>query len=186
MTNYDASEQDILLDEFMLMLREVTKDGGNKRAAGLKPPWWKDPSHWKAVFSHINKYMHGEKHDKDSDAHPMVHGAWRMLAIAYQETKGKVDPALKRRQIPLSEDRLQLERAAEAASLAAVEPITPSQLDVIRKSAEILGFEGSRFGQPMREHLVEKGCTCLSSAQQWGWWLHPETCPYWASRGGRI
>jgi len=30
--------------------------------------------------------------DPDSRAHPLVHLAWRALAIAYQETEGRVDP----------------------------------------------------------------------------------------------
>lgn len=91
--SYDASEQDVLMREFMRMLRRTTKDGGRKRAAGLKPPWWKDKNHEPAIFSHLNKWKHGEKVDKDSGVHPLVHAAWRCLAIAYQETYGQVDPA---------------------------------------------------------------------------------------------
>jgi hypothetical protein len=74
------------------MLGSVTKDGGKKRASGEKPPWWVDGSHEAAMFSHINKWKHGEKADKDSGAHPLVHLAWRALAIAYQETQGQVEP----------------------------------------------------------------------------------------------
>lgn len=91
-TTYDASEQDILLDVFRTMLGDVTRDGGNKRAAGLKPPWWRDPAHEAAIFSHLNKWKHGEIADPDSGAHPLVHLAWRALAIAYQETYGRRDP----------------------------------------------------------------------------------------------
>jgi hypothetical protein len=90
---YDASEQDVLIGAFVTMLRSVTKDGGRKRAAGLKPPWWRDPDHEKAIWSHVNKWKHGEKVDKDSGVHPLVHLAWRALAIAWQETQGQVDPA---------------------------------------------------------------------------------------------
>lgn len=89
---YNRLEQDVVLETFTKMLREVTKDGGRKRAAGEKPPWWEDQSHEAAIFSHLNKWKHGEKVDKDSGVHPFVHLAWRALAIAYQETYGKVDP----------------------------------------------------------------------------------------------
>lgn len=91
---YDASEQDVLLDVFAAMLRSATKDGGAKRAAGTKPPWWCDDSHLPAVFSHLSKWYHGETTDSDSGASPWVHLAWRALALGYQETVGKVDPAL--------------------------------------------------------------------------------------------
>lgn len=96
--SYDASEQDVLMAEFVALLKSATKDGGKKRAAGLKPPWWRDQAHEPAIWSHINKWKHGEKFDKDSGAHPLVHGAWRMLAIAYQETYGQVEPANRRRE----------------------------------------------------------------------------------------
>jgi hypothetical protein len=84
---YDPSEQDELLDTFREMLKAATGDGGKKRAAGTKPSWKVDPSHLAAVFSHLNAYFHGEKVDPDSGAHPFVHAAWRMLAIAWQETE---------------------------------------------------------------------------------------------------
>ena len=89
---YDPTEQDALLDTFVALLKQVTRDGGRKRAAGAKPPWWKDKSHEAAMFSHLNKWKHGERTDKDSGAHPLVHLAWRALAIAYQESVGEVDP----------------------------------------------------------------------------------------------
>lgn len=89
---YDASEQDILLEVFTMLLRSTTRDGGRKRAAGLKPPWWQDPDHEPAIYSHLNKWKHGEKKDPDSGVHPLVHLAWRSLAIAYQETYGQVEP----------------------------------------------------------------------------------------------
>lgn len=91
---YDSSEQEVLLKEFTHMLWSVTRDGGKKRAAGIKPPWWKDPSHEAAIFSHLNKWKHGEKVDPDSNSHPLVHLAWRALAIAYQESYGQVDPQI--------------------------------------------------------------------------------------------
>ena len=91
--SYDPNEQDQLLEVFVTMLKAVTKDGGVKRARGEKSPWWKDDSHLPAIFSHLNKYMHGEKIDRDSGAHPFVHLAWRCLAVAYIEQYGKWDPA---------------------------------------------------------------------------------------------
>jgi hypothetical protein len=69
------------------MLRVATGDGGRKRAAGEKPSWKVDQEHEAAVWSHISKWKHGEKHDADSGAHPLVHLAWRALAIAWQEMK---------------------------------------------------------------------------------------------------
>ena len=89
---YDPKEQDILMLEFQHMLRSATRDGGKKRARGAKPPWWRDDAHEAAIFSHLNKWKHGEKVDKDSGVHPLVHLAWRALAIAYQETNGKTEP----------------------------------------------------------------------------------------------
>lgn len=74
------------------MLRGPTGDGSKKRRAGAKPPWWRDDSHEAAIFSHLNKWKHGEKRDPDSGQHPLVHMAWRALAIAYQETHGLVNP----------------------------------------------------------------------------------------------
>lgn len=90
--SYDASEQEILMQVFKDMLRSATKDGGEKRARGEKPPWWRDLSHEAAIFSHLSKWKHGEFEDKDSGAHPLVHLAWRSLAIAFQETHGMRDP----------------------------------------------------------------------------------------------
>jgi hypothetical protein len=89
---YDASEQIKLLTVFMVMLDGATKDGGRKRNSGAKQPWYIDETHEAAIFSHLNKWKHGEKADKDSGAHPLVHVAWRCLAIAYQEWYGKKAP----------------------------------------------------------------------------------------------
>ena len=93
MSKSDTHEQQVLMSVFSRMLKQVTKDGANKRAAGTKPPWFVDPTHEAAIFSHLNKWKHGEKNDADSGAHPLVHMAWRALAIAYQETHGKVKPS---------------------------------------------------------------------------------------------
>lgn len=80
------------MEVFVLMLRGCTVDGGNKRAAGLKVPWWRDEEHMAAVWSHFRRREQGELRDPHSGAHPFVHAAWRMLAIAYQETYGQVPP----------------------------------------------------------------------------------------------
>lgn len=87
-----ARERDLVLQTFRVLLAQVTGDGSKKRQAGMKPPWWRDGSHEAAIFSHLDKWKHGELKDKDSGAHPLVHLAWRALAIAYQETYGKRDP----------------------------------------------------------------------------------------------
>ena len=89
---YDSSEQDVIALVFSEMLRSVTKDGGRKRARGEKTPWWRDGAHEAAVFSHLSKWKHGVRTDPDSGVHPLVHLAWRALAIAYQETYGLNDP----------------------------------------------------------------------------------------------
>ena len=89
---YSESEQEVILQIFKNMLQEVTKDGGKKRAAGLKAPWWMDDQHEAGMFSHLGKWKQKVLVDKDSGAHPLVHLAWRALALAYQETYGKVDP----------------------------------------------------------------------------------------------
>jgi hypothetical protein len=89
---FNPAEQDVVIEAFVKMLRAATKDGGNKRARGEKPPWWNDDSHLPAIFSHLNKYFHGEKVDKDSGASPLIHLAWRALALAYIETHGRVAP----------------------------------------------------------------------------------------------
>jgi hypothetical protein len=92
MTGVPLTEGDVLQMVFDRMLRKVTGDGAKKRRAGAKKPWWKDGSHEAAIFSHLNRWKHGELQDPDSGAHPLVHAAWRCLAIAYQESYGQADP----------------------------------------------------------------------------------------------
>jgi hypothetical protein len=89
---YDDSEQDVLMHVFCEMLWAATRDGGKKREAGTKVPWWKDTTHMAAVWSHFRKRAQSKFEDSNSGAHPYVHAAWRLLAIAYQETHGQVDP----------------------------------------------------------------------------------------------
>ena len=83
---YDPSEQDEILDIFLGLLDVVTKDGGTKRANGTKVKWTVDPFHEEALFRHLARWKSHEYVDPDSGAHPLVHAAWRCLAIAYQET----------------------------------------------------------------------------------------------------
>ena len=80
------SESEDLLERFLFELRQATGDGHQKRKAGTKPPWYRDPSHEGAIFSHLTKWKRGEKVDPDSGAHPLVHAAWRCLAIACRES----------------------------------------------------------------------------------------------------
>lgn len=91
---YNPDEQRIVLTTFVRMLGAATKDGGRKRKAGTKPPWWKDGDHYRGLESHLAKWRDGESIDADSGAHTLVHAAWRCLAIAYQETYGWVPPAV--------------------------------------------------------------------------------------------
>lgn len=86
MTTDWAREREDVLQRFVEELGKATGDGSKKRQAGEKPPWWEDTSHEAAIFSHIMKWKKGEKVDKDSNAHPMVHVAWRALAIACAES----------------------------------------------------------------------------------------------------
>lgn len=88
------TEQEAIIRVFAEMLKAPTGDGKKKRDAGTKPPWYRDDAHEAAIFSHLNKWKHGEQADPDSGAHPLVHLAWRALAIAYRETYGSRDPRL--------------------------------------------------------------------------------------------
>ena len=81
---YDPREQDEIAAEFDKLLRSCTRDGGNKRAAGTKPPWTVDPDHEKHFWNHVAAWKRGELHDPDSNEHPLAHAAWRLLALAWQ------------------------------------------------------------------------------------------------------
>jgi len=80
-----SSEAHDLLARFLVELHKPTGDGQKKRKVG-KPPWYIDQGHEAAIFSHLTKWKRGEMVDADSGAHPLVHAAWRCLAIACQET----------------------------------------------------------------------------------------------------
>jgi hypothetical protein len=81
-----ADERADIIARFTAELAKVTGDGSKKRQAGAKPPWYEDDSHEGAVFSHLTKWKRGELVDPDSGAHPNVHAAWRLLAIACRES----------------------------------------------------------------------------------------------------
>jgi len=80
-----ALERQDVLNRFSEELAKATGDGSKKRQAGTKPPWYLDAAHEAAVYSHIAKWKRGETVDPDSGAHPLVHAAWRLLAIACSE-----------------------------------------------------------------------------------------------------
>ncbi len=86
MGTYDEKEQLAITQIFADMLDACTRDGGNKRKAGKKVDWRVDREHEAGLFSHLNKWKHGELFDAESGAHTLTHLAWRALAIAYQES----------------------------------------------------------------------------------------------------
>ena len=85
MTDFAAEREDVLA-RFLAELSVPTGDGSVKRQNNDKLPWYIDPTHEVALFSHLYKWKKGDMHDADSGAHPLVHLAWRALAIACQET----------------------------------------------------------------------------------------------------
>lgn len=93
--SYDPSEQTVIAEIFARLLRSATADGAKKLQSGKKVPWWRDEGHLVAIFSHLYKYMRGDRLDEDSGTSPLTHIAWRCLALSYQEIYGKVDPAAK-------------------------------------------------------------------------------------------
>lgn len=87
-------ETEEILDTFRAMLAAPTGDGKTKRAAGLKVHWTIDTTHEDAMLRHLGRWWNGEKVDRDSGAHPLVHLAWRALAVAYQETHRATRPEM--------------------------------------------------------------------------------------------
>ena len=81
-----ATERADVLARFNAELAKATGDGSKKRQAGTKPSWYEDDAHEGAIFSHLTKWKRGELVDSDSGAHPLVHAAWRCLAIACRES----------------------------------------------------------------------------------------------------
>ncbi len=76
-----------ILHEFTRLLAGPTTDGQKKRVTRNKPNWKVDPDHYEAMYRHLQNYEMGETEDVDSGSHPLVHVAWRALALAYQETQ---------------------------------------------------------------------------------------------------
>lgn len=79
------AEQSEILGTFSTLLEVPTGDGATKRAAGVKPFWKVDPGHRSASARHGAKYEAGERYDRESGAHHLVHRAWRDLATAFQD-----------------------------------------------------------------------------------------------------
>lgn len=88
---YWQKEREDVLQRFGDELRKATGDGSKKRQSGSKPPWYLDEEHEGSAFSHITKWKRGELVDPDSGAHPLVHAAWRLLAIACTENGNNPD-----------------------------------------------------------------------------------------------
>lgn len=84
MDKWELERRDVL-SRFESQLAKATGDGSKKRQSGEKKPWYDDKSHEAAIFSHLTKWKKGETKDPDSGAHPLVHVAWRALAIACSE-----------------------------------------------------------------------------------------------------
>lgn len=84
--SFQRNEQHDVLERFLTELSKPIMDGANKRNLKQKPPWYVDPDHEAAVFSHLMKWKKGELVDPDSGAHPLVHAACRLLFIACVET----------------------------------------------------------------------------------------------------
>lgn len=101
-------EQEDALRRFAHELAKVTSDGAGKRRSGVKPPWYRPQgeagSHEAAVFSHITKWKRGLRVDPESGAHPLVHAAWRLLAIACTESGNKPRAELWDALDPMSRD----------------------------------------------------------------------------------
>lgn len=83
------AEQTEIIGIFAHMLRRPTEDGGHKRQRGEKLHWKVDPDHEDAMLRHLDRWAAGETQDPDSGAHPLVHVAWRALAMAWQDTEGE-------------------------------------------------------------------------------------------------
>lgn len=80
-----SAETDHILEVFGIMLAGPTGDGKNKRDAGLKEHWTTDSTHLRKGLGHVEHYIGGVDSDADSGSHPLVHAAWRLLAVAYQD-----------------------------------------------------------------------------------------------------
>lgn len=102
-----GTEQTEVTELFATMLQACSSDGGKKLAAGTKVPWQIDTTHQAAVWSHFKRHAQGELIDPESGAHPYVHAAWRLLAIAWQETEARK----LNHKVPAPESKLPLEES---------------------------------------------------------------------------
>ena len=84
MSNSPDREAEHILSVFAELLALPTADGQRKRAKG-KVFWQVDPGHEEALDRHLLRWATGERKDPDSGAHPLVHVAWRALALVAQE-----------------------------------------------------------------------------------------------------
>lgn len=82
-----VAEATEILNTFVRLLAVPTADGQAKRRAG-KPNWKVDPDHEAALMRHLHRYGRGERVDPDSGANPLVHVAWRALALAARQEAG--------------------------------------------------------------------------------------------------
>lgn len=82
-----TTEQEEFLEWAIQNLKLASGDGERKRRSNQKVNWKIDTGHEGSLFSHIAKWKKGQFMDPGSGAHPLVHAAWRALAIAYQERR---------------------------------------------------------------------------------------------------
>lgn len=85
-------ERQLVVETFAEMLKAPTGDGSVKRQRGEKPPWWRDGGHTSAFYRHLEQWESGERYAPDSRVHHLISAAWRLLAIAYQDINGPVEP----------------------------------------------------------------------------------------------
>jgi len=88
-----TTECEVLLAVCVRLLREVIDDGGSSGKVNSRAPWWQRAEHEEKLFTHLAEWKRGVVRDGDSHAHPLVHVAARALMLAYQATRGRVDPA---------------------------------------------------------------------------------------------
>lgn len=81
---FDEAGKDFL-HEACGLLAWPTSEGAKKRTGTERPVWQVDPDHLNAAKRHLQRYLDGETADETSGCHPLVHAAWRLLAVACNE-----------------------------------------------------------------------------------------------------